>query len=129
MRYLTHQFAHLETLNRARKWLEYAGFDPSQIEVMTDGVPRIAVRLEPGQAAEAELVIDAVELTDPQGNPIFWDLARQQLVPAEPTAEPPAPPEPRTFAVGFQPREERLQEWIKTIAAAELREGYLERGP
>ena len=76
MRYLTHQFAHLETLERARRWLVHAGFDPAQIHVTIDGIPRIAVLVAPGQAAEAGLIIDAAELADPEGLPSFWDLAR-----------------------------------------------------
>ena len=54
MRYLTHQFAHLETLERARRWLVHAGFDSSQIEVddRRDSPDRRAGG--PGQGAEAE---------------------------------------------------------------------------
>ncbi len=131
MRYLTHQFAHVETLERARRWLIHAGFDPNQIEVITHGIPRIAVRLGPGQAAEAELVIDAVELTDPQGNPSFWELARQHHV--YPNAgveatETSVPRELMTLVVGDHPEGERLKELVDTISEAELREGYLGRG-
>lgn len=74
MGYVTHQFANTETLDRARRWLVHAGFDPSQIETITMGAPRIAVRVGSGEAAEASLIIDAAELSDPHGNPSFWDL-------------------------------------------------------
>ena len=56
MRYITHQFAHLETLERARRWLIQAGFNPSRIEAHTQGIPRLAVAVEPGESAEVELV-------------------------------------------------------------------------
>jgi hypothetical protein len=131
MRYLTHQFASLETLERARRWLIHAGFDPSQIEAMTDGIPRIAVRLGPGQAAEAELVIDAVELTDPKGNPSFWDLARQKHIypkAASPTEYLAAATDPSTFTIGYHSQAERLQDMVSTIQQTELDEGYLRRG-
>lgn len=130
MRYLTHEFAHVATLQRARRWLEYAGFDPSQIEATVEGIPRIAVRLGPGQAAEAGLVIDAVELTDPQGNPSFWDLARQPHVRPEasaPAEQPAAAQAAGTFEIGYHPQPDQLKEWISTISEAELREGYVRR--
>ena len=49
MRYVTHQFSHVETLERARRWLVQAGIDPSRIEAHTHGMPRISVAVE-GQA-------------------------------------------------------------------------------
>jgi hypothetical protein len=127
MRYLTHQFAHLETLDRARRWLVHAGFDPSQIEVMTDGIPRIAVKVAPGQAAEAEFIIDAVELTDPEGLPSFWDLARQPHVYPEHKTEVEAiPPDmgPKTFVVGYRVPDER-PELGTDVTAIEMRDAYL----
>jgi hypothetical protein len=130
MRYLTHQFAHLETLQRARRWLIHAGFEPGQIEAMTDGIPRIAVRLGPGQAAEAELVIDAVELTDPQGNPSFWDLARQKhIYPKTATTEGiAASTHPTSFSIGYHPQKDRLRDLVATIRETELSEAYLRPG-
>ena len=111
MRYLTHQFANVQTLDRARRWLVHAGIDPSQIETITTGVPRIAVRLAPGQAAEVSLVIDAAELSDPQGFPSFWDLARQPHFHTGRDPEPktliPELKEPRGFVVGYHLSDER----------------------
>jgi hypothetical protein len=127
MRYLTHQFAHLETLERARRWLVHAGFDPSQIEVMADGIPRIAVKVSAGQSAEAELIIDAVELTDPQGLPSFWDLARQEHIYPQHKTEVVVVPEdmgPKTFVVGYRVPDER-PELGTNITAIEMRDAYL----
>jgi len=124
---LTHQFAHLETLDRARRWLVHAGFDPSQIEVMADGIPRIAVKVSAGQAAEAALIIDAVELTDPQGLPSFWDLANQPHVHREQAtvAETPAEPmESKTFVVGFRIPDDR-PELGTSVSAVAMRDAYL----
>ena len=47
MRYVTHHFAHLESLERARRWLVQLGFDPSHLEVRTEGIPRIALLVDP----------------------------------------------------------------------------------
>jgi len=80
VRYISHQFAHLETLDRARRWLIQNGIEPSRIEVHTDGIPRLAVAVDAGQFAEVELLISAAESSDPEGNPSFWDLARQKHV-------------------------------------------------
>jgi hypothetical protein len=77
VRNVTHQFAHLETLERARRWLLQAGFDPSRIEVHTQGIPRLSVAVEAGESAEVQRIIDAAESSDPEGNPGIWDLARQ----------------------------------------------------
>jgi hypothetical protein len=126
MRYLTHQFAHLETLDRARRWLVHAGFDPSQIEVMTDGIPRIAIKLMPGQAAEAGMIIDAVEQTDPQGLPSFWDLARQPHVHPEhaTVAETAAgETEPKTFVIGYRVPDDRPELGMSVTAVA-MRDAY-----
>ena len=75
MRYITHEFAHPETLDRARRWLVQAGFDPSRIEAHSHGVPRLAVAVEPGEAAEVAMLIDAAEASDPDGFPSFLELA------------------------------------------------------
>ena len=74
--YFTHQFAHHETLSRAHSWLAQLGFKPHQIEMHTDGTPRIALSIEPSQWAEVSLLIGAVECADPDGFPSFWDQPR-----------------------------------------------------
>jgi hypothetical protein len=107
MRYVTHQFAHLETLSLARRWLVQLGFDPGHIETHTDGIPRIAVAVPEDRAAEVALLINAAELTDPDAWPSFWDLARQDHVyPQMVGAEGPATlQQSRTTAIGWHPEE------------------------
>lgn len=130
MGYLTHQFASRETLDRARRWLVHAGFDPSQIETITMGAPRIAVRVGSGEAAEASLIIDAAELSDPHGNPSFWDLARQRRLGTRPEPEArPAIPEvkqSRSFVVGYHVPDERPDLGV-SITAIEMRNAFLDR--
>jgi len=107
MLYVTHHFAHLETLSIARRWLVQLGFDPGHIETHTDGVPRIAVAVRPEEAAEVEMVINAAELTDPDSWPSFWDVAQQPHVyPAliEQTAEL-SRPHPHATAIGWHPED------------------------
>ena len=94
MRYVTHHFANLETLDRARRWLVQLGFAPDQIESHTDGVPRLAVMVRPEQADEVRQLINAAELTDPKGWPSFWDVAHQTHV--YPCALPIRPPRRRS---------------------------------
>jgi hypothetical protein len=71
--FVTREFVHLETLERAKRWLIEVGFHPSRIELHTHGMPRITVTVEAGQAAEVERVLDAAAASDPQGSPSFWD--------------------------------------------------------
>ena len=130
MRYLTHSFASLETLDRARRWLVQAGFDPSQIEAITEGIPRIAIRVDAGQAAEASMMIDVAELTDPHGLPSFWDLARQKHIHAvaAPAPEPSSTKaeQSRTFVVTYHVPDERPDlGW--SIEAVQLRDAYQDR--
>jgi hypothetical protein len=76
VRYITHQFAHAETLDRAQRWLIHAGISPDRMQARHHGVPILAVAAEPGQVDGIEMVIDAAELTDPDGAPGFWQVAR-----------------------------------------------------
>ncbi len=78
MRYVTHQFAHVETLARARRWLVLAGIDPGRIEAHTRGIFRLAVGVAAGESAEVQRVIDVVESSDPDGHPGFWEMASRQ---------------------------------------------------
>ena len=73
MGFVTREFAQIETLERAKRWLTEVGFHPSRIELHTHGTPRITVTVEPGQAAEVEQILDAVASSDPAGSPSFWD--------------------------------------------------------
>jgi hypothetical protein len=83
VRYVTHQFAHIETLERTKRWLIQAGFDPSRIEALTQGIPTLAVAVEGGESAEVQRIIDVAESSDPEGYPGIWELAHQQHVHAQ----------------------------------------------
>lgn len=74
--YVTHHFAHADTLARAERWLLQLGFKPGQIESHTEGIPWLSVLVAPERGEEARTVFSAAELTDPGGWPSFWELAR-----------------------------------------------------
>ena len=80
MRYMTHQFAHVETLERARRWMVQAGIDRSRIEARTQGILSLAVAVEAGESAEVQRIIDVAESSDPDGYPGIWDLASRRHV-------------------------------------------------
>jgi hypothetical protein len=110
MRYVTHHFANVETLERARRWLVQLGFDQAFIETHTEGTPRLALAIKPDEWPEVEAVINAAEMSDPQGWPSFWDLAQQTHVVHEEAAQ----EDVREFrqshatAIGWHPEERTL---------------------
>ena len=129
MRYLTHQFATLKPLNVPGAGWFTRGSTRAQIHATIDGIPRIAVLVAPGQAAEAGLIIDAAELTDPEGLPSFWDLARQPHVYHDHHAETEPVPgelESKTFVVGYQVPDER-SDLVTSVTAIEMRDAYFDR--
>jgi hypothetical protein len=103
--YYTHLFSHTETLTRARNWLIQLGFRPEQIESHADGMPRLAVALDPERLAEVAMVINAIERSDPDGWPSFWESARHGHHHADRPAEEalPGPSRPSTAVIGWHP--------------------------
>jgi len=128
VRYLTHQFAHPETLDRARRWLIQAGIDPSRIEAHPHGTPRIAVAVESGEAAEVALLIDAAESGDPDGFPSFLDLARRRhIYPEAMESNETLAKEARSasFLLGWRPVDRDL-EVSQTTTDVDLQRAYRE---
>jgi hypothetical protein len=127
---MTHEFAHLETLERVRRWLIQAGIDPSRIQVHTAGVPRIVVAVEPGEDAEVERVIDAAERGDPDGRPSFWDVAIKERETAEkhtPCRSGEEAAKSESFDVSWQPLDFG-REVSQTTTDERIREAYEEQG-
>jgi hypothetical protein len=85
--FVTHTFAHVETLDRAERWLRQRGFRPSQIDAHREGVPWISVICSPDREAEAALIFKAAEASDPDGWPSFWDLAQMPHPHLEPVSD------------------------------------------
>ena len=131
MRYLTHQFAHPETLDRAHRWLIDAGVSPDRMHVHRHGVPSLTLSVEPAEVDGVELVIHAAEIGDPDGLPSFWELAR-----LEPDAVPSqrdelgasTAPEPvHSFALEWHPVEPEYDE--ETRRQIELQRAYCQMWP
>lgn len=103
--YYTHHFANHESLSRARSWLAHLGFGPERIEAHTDGIPRIALAVEPSEWSGVEMVIHAVERSDPRGWPGLWDVAAQTHVYPEADRVPASARLPRTRStvIGWHP--------------------------
>jgi hypothetical protein len=128
MRYVTHQFAHVDTLERARRWLVLAGIVPSRIQAHTHGIPRLAVSIESGESAEVERVIDVAEFSDPDGQPGFWELASHRHV--YPQADAAASitdnaTHSHSFVVGWHPQDAGPQA-TQTDTGVELLKHYQE---
>jgi hypothetical protein len=105
---VTHQFAHVETLERAKRWLIQAGIDVSRIESHTHGTPRISVAVDGPEAVEVRLVIDAAEASDPEGSPGIWAHARQKHIERQGldhVARPATVEHSESFVVGWRPQD------------------------
>jgi len=103
--YYTHYFANHATLDRVRSWLLDLGFPPASFEAHADGIPRITVAVEPTWLPGIQMLIDAVEQSDPHGWPGIWDVAQQPHVYPEAgqrSARPPAGNGEST-AIGWHP--------------------------
>jgi hypothetical protein len=70
--YLSHTFAHHETLSRAHTWLTQLGFHPRQV-APDSSVPRLGIVDEPYRMAAAKMLISAAENSDPDGFTSIWD--------------------------------------------------------
>lgn len=70
--YLTHTFAHRETLSRAHSWLTQLGFNPRRV-AEDSRIPRLVIVDEPHRLAAAKMLINAAVNTDPDGFTSFWD--------------------------------------------------------
>jgi len=128
MALVTRHFTHIETLERARRWLIQSHIDPSHIEAHTHGSLRLTVTVEPGGAAEVERLIDAAEASDPDGNPSFWDVARGQHVYPESPTQGPAPASAahsESYVVGWRPLDAE-REVTQSSTDTELQKAFRE---
>jgi hypothetical protein len=127
MRSLTHQFAHSETLDRARRWLIHAGISADRIHVHHHGVPRLAVTAEPAEVQSIEMIIRIAEMNDPDGLPGFWDLARLEPTgpeSGEEMATPPSAVGPTTFTLSWHPVDAAWDEELQS--QSDLNRAYRE---
>lgn len=76
--FFTHHFAHQETLTRAHSWLTQLGFSEHEMRTYTHGTPMLTLSVEPTRLPEAQLVINAVERSDPDSLSGFWAEAKKE---------------------------------------------------
>lgn len=138
VRYITHEFAHPETLDRAHRWLIQTGMDPSRIEVSHQGVPRLAVLATTGEAAVVELVVGAAVTSDAEGLPGFWGHGPHHRKDVHAPARPAPAPAPSaasragrhgdSFMVRWQPIDLELEvARASTASDVDLRRALVER--
>ena len=103
--FYSHHFAHRDTLSRAHSWLTQLGFHPQRIEDHATWIPRIVMEVEPSKVDAVNQLINAIESTDPDGFPCFWDEARQPHDSSKEyhVAIPALRPEPHPTAIGWHP--------------------------
>ncbi len=104
--YLTHTFAHRETLSRAHEWLTRLGFHPRQIVAQRSEVPRLMIPVGPESLAAAQMLINAAESADPDGFPSLWK--KHESTHGNPAAHNHNPAtvgggEPRSSVIGWHP--------------------------
>lgn len=106
--YYTHYFANNETLLRARNWLTRLGFGPESMEAHTNGIPRLSVAVDWGRWSVVEMLINAIEQSDPRGWPGLWDVTHQAHVyPVPPMSESMvAPSRASSTAIGWHPNDQ-----------------------
>ena len=111
--YLTHTFAHHETLSRAYSWLAHLGFHPRRIDSPASAVARLMIPVAPDRLAAAQMLINAVESADADGFPSFWhkpgSVVSDQLsnlrtpISMDDTTAAPPQGKPQSSVIGWHP--------------------------
>jgi hypothetical protein len=130
MIYLTHHFAHSETLVRARRWLMQAGISPDRILVHDHGSHRLTVAAEPAEVDSIQMIVRIAGMNDPDGLPSLWDIPHDPLVDVptrEETSEPSAVRPPSSFSLGWTAVDPALDELQRR--EIDLQRAYLEMHP
>jgi hypothetical protein len=99
----THRFHSFQTLARAQEWLGQIGITPDRIEVSSTGLPSMTVQTDFARLPEVELVINAAEMTDPDGWPALDELGPRPMAPIEVAAEATPPQRLHTSPIGWHP--------------------------
>ena len=67
----SHRFGSVETLARARYWMDRLGFEVAPPDPASHDVSRLSLNVDFSQAAAAFALIDSIERSDPKGWPGF----------------------------------------------------------
>ncbi len=103
MIYTTHRFRNTETLARAQQWLGEVGIPSDQIEISSTGLPSLTVSTNFAQTAEVSLILNAVELTDPEGWPSLDETSSAPFSIIAVAPDSPPVSEASTSPIGWHP--------------------------
>ena len=101
----THRFQNFETLARAKEWLGQMGFPSDHIEVSSTGLPTMTIQTEFSRLPEVEMILNAAELTDPEGWPSYNELGNLRVKIVDVTPEPAPLTRSSTTPIGWHPDE------------------------
>lgn len=103
--YFIHHFAHLKSLARAQEWMSYLGFGPCELQVHPSATPWMTVSIDAAQRAEVQLLINALERSEPNSFPSFWDLGRRPALAVRHvrTDAPESSERPKASSIGWHP--------------------------
>ncbi len=72
----SHRFGSVETLSRARYWMNRLGFEIAPTTDEHHDVSRLSLNVDFSKAAAAMALIDSIEASDPEGWPGFMTPTR-----------------------------------------------------
>ncbi len=67
----SHRFGSVETLSRARYWMNRLGFEIAPVDPDSHDVSRLSLNIDFTKTAAAMALIDSIEASDPKGWPGF----------------------------------------------------------
>jgi hypothetical protein len=73
----SHRFGSVETLSRARYWMNRLGFEIAPNNEDSHDVSRLSLNVDFSKAAAAMALIDSIEASDPEGWPGFTTPTRK----------------------------------------------------
>jgi hypothetical protein len=68
----SHRFGSVETLSRARYWMNRLGFEIAPNNEESHDVSRLSLNIDFTKVSAVMALIDSIEASDPEGWPGFW---------------------------------------------------------
>ncbi len=99
----THRFHSVQTMARAQEWLGQIGIPADRIEVSSTGLPSMTVQTDFSRLPEVELVINAAEMTDPEGWPSLGTPGDFHAIAIDVAPPPAAQDQSHTTPIGWHP--------------------------
>jgi hypothetical protein len=73
----SHRFGSVETLSRARYWMDRLGFEIAPVDDDSHDVSRLSLNIDFSRTSAAMALIDSIEASDPNGWPGFMTPSRK----------------------------------------------------